>query len=182
MRTENELGLDGALFDMLAGLDDMLEKLGVECAIHRGGDEALSDYDEDDACIIAINPHTDRNVEIYFSYYSDSDFSKFELTLCFADWHAHFSQSKFSDLSEMLRGFLTNEEGVASVFLGTELRWNGSSNVSRSDVETKPPDEAFAGTRIMAQVYKERWEKNGAEVRFLFWDPKYDKIYTIEKR
>lgn len=177
MRIENELGFDGALFDMLAGLDDMLEKLGVECAIHRGGDEALPDYDENDACFVAINPHTDRNAEIYFSDYSD-----YEMTLCFADWHAHFSQSEFSELGEILRGFLTNEEGVASVFLGTERRWNGSSNVSRSDVESKPPDEAFAGTRIMAQVYKERWEKDGAEVRFLFWDPKYDKIITIEKR
>lgn len=177
MRIENELGLDGALFDMLAGLDDMLEKLGAECAIHRGGDETLPDYDEDDACFVAINPHMDRNAEIYFSVFSD-----YEMTLCFEDWHAHFSQSEFSELSEILRGILTNEEGVASVFLGTERRRNGSSNVSRSDVESKPPDEAFAGTRIMAQVYKERWEKDGAEVRFLFWDPKYDKIITIEKR
>lgn len=184
MRTAKEPGLDNVLFDMVAGLDDMLEKLGVECAIHRGGDEALPDYDEDDVCFVAINPHTDRNAEVYFSKcsVSDSDFSDYEMTLCFADWHAHFSQSEFSELSEILRGFLTNEEGVASVFLGTERRWNGSSNVSRSDVETKPPDEAFAGTHIMAQVYKERWEKDGAEVRFLFWEPKYDKIITIEKR
>lgn len=174
MWTEKELGLDDELFDMLLEIDDIIEEFGVECDIHRDSDDCFPDYSENDACVIVINPNIDRNVEMYFS---DK-----EITLCFADWHAHYATSDFSELRDTFRDLLTNVQCAASVYLGAELRWNESSNILRIDAESMTPDEAFAGSRIMAQVYKERWEKNGAEVRFLFWDPNYDKIITIEKR
>lgn len=106
-----------------------------------------------------------------------------EISLYFADWHTHYYLDKtdYAEFCETLTAILKNEICVGTVYLGSELKWHGSRLVLPTDIDNKPPFELFA-MGIPTKKFKRVLEKNGANVRFLFWNPDDDKIIAIEKR
>lgn len=173
---ERELGVDDEILDMLLKLEDLLSELGCEFDIHRDSDEKFPDYTENDACVIVFNPHIDRNMTVEIA--KSEAWS--EITLCFSHWHAHYGFDELTELFETIRAFVVNEMGSGQVFRGEERRPAMGGSVYRADVESKIPEDCF-GSHIMGYVYREEWERDGAEVCFTFWDPKYDKTVIIEK-
>ncbi len=153
----------------------LLDKLDVKYAIRRKDDNEYSYLEENELSIRLPNPYVSHAIFINLQR---------EISLFFANWHAHYcyEEADFSELCETLAAILKNAVCSASVFLGEGEEWNGSVLAEKSNVEGKPPEETFVGSRIMAQVYKEQWEKSGAEVQFVFWDPKYNKKVIIERK
>lgn len=153
----------------------LLDELSVKYKIYGKDDNEFSYLEENELSIGISNPYVSHAIFINLQR---------EISLFFADWHAHYcyDEADFSEFCETLAAILKNTVCSASVFLGEDRKWNGSVLAEKSNVESKPPEEAFAGNRIMAQVYREQWEKNGGEVRFVFWNPKYNKIVTIERK
>lgn len=163
-------------FDALGKLDEicgLLDELNCKYEIHERDGGEFSYLEDGDVCVKIPNPYADRPMFIDIQQ---------EISLYFADWHAHYTacENDCAEFCETLRGFLENELCSAAYFLGDKREWGGSTTAFRADVLQKPPEECF-GMPVMARVYGERWEKNGAEVRFLFWDASYDKIVVIEK-
>lgn len=162
--------------DKLEDICRLLDDLGCKYKVHRHDDGEFSYLDDSEVSVKIPNPYDDRTMYIDLQG---------EISLYFGEeWHAHYyaDEHDYQEFIATLRGILTNELCSVADFLGEEREWGGSTLAEKSDIESKPPEEAYAGNRIMAQVYKEKWEKSGAEVRFLFWDPKYNKIITVEKR
>lgn len=161
--------------DKLDEVCALLDELAVKYEDHYNDDNEFSYLADGEVSIKIPDSFIERTMFIDFQG---------EISLYFADWHAHYclDETYYAEFRETLTAILKNDLCSAAYFYGEELKWGGSTLALRADVENKPPDEAFAGNRIMAQVYREKWENDGAEVRFLFWNPKYDKIIAIEKR
>lgn len=170
---EMKYGLVDEVLDTLNDIDDLLEELGCEHDIHRDSDEEFPDYTENDACVIAFNPYVDRNLTVEIT--KSEEWS--EITLYFAEQHAHYAFDEQPDLLDDIRAIITNELGDGEVYLGEDRRPLMGGYVSRADVETKLPADCF-GVKIAA----DDWEKYGAAICFKFWDPKFDKTVVIEKK
>lgn len=155
----------------------LLDELGAKYKIHGKDDNEYSYLEENELSIRIPNPYVSHAIFINLQS---------KISLFFANWHAHYcyDETDYAEFCETLAAILNNTLCSASVFLGEgeECKWNCGVLAEKSDVENKPPEEAFAGNRIMAQVYSEQWEKNGATVRFVFCDPQYNKIVTIERK
>lgn len=169
---EKTLGLDDKVLDILIEIEKPLEDLRCEYDIHRDSDEEFPDYTENDACVIVFNPYVERNMTIEIT--KSEEWS--EITLYFAEQHAHYSFDELSDLLDDIRAIITNELGDGETYLGEKRRPSMGGYVLRADVETKPPAECFC-----VKIEADDWEKNGAEICFKFWDPKFDKTVVIEK-
>lgn len=170
---EMKYGLVDEIIDILNDVDDLLEELGCEYDIHRDSDEEFPDYTENDACVIVFNPYVDRNMMIEIT--KSEEWS--EITLYFAEQHAHYAFDNLPGLLDDIRAIITNELGDGEVCLGKERRPSMGGYVLRADVENKPPVECFG-----VQITDNEWEKLGVEVRFKFWNPKFDKTVVIEKK
>lgn len=153
----------------------LLDDLGAKYTLHGKDNNEYSYLEENELSIRLLNPCVSHAIFINLQS---------EISIFFANWHAHYcyEEADFSELCETLAAILRNTVCSASVFLGEGEEWNGSVLAEKSNVESKPPEEAFAGSRIMAQVYKELWEKSGAEVRFVFWNPNDNKTVKIERK
>lgn len=170
---EMKYGLVDEVLDILNEIDDLLEELGCEHDVHRDKDEEFPDYTENNACVIAFNPHADRNMTIEIT--KSEEWS--EMTLYFAEQHAHYAFDELSELLGDVRAIIANELGDGEVYRGEKRRPSMGGYVSRADVETKPPADCFG-----VSVSESEWEKDGAEIRFKFWDPKFDRTVVIKKR
>lgn len=151
--------------DIITEISGLLEKLGSKFDVQR----------ENDDCVIIHNPHTDRDLTVEIS---KPDVLS-EMTLYFAEQHFHYGFDKLPELLDTVRAIIENEIGDGEFYLGEERRHSFGGNVYRSDVESKPYAECFGS--IMSGYVDEQCRKNGAEIRFKFWDPQYDKTVMIEK-
>lgn len=172
---KDRYGLTDEVLDILIEIGDLLEKLGCEFDIHRDSDEEFPDYTENDGCIIVHNPHTDRNLTVEIT---KSDMLS-EMTFYFAEQHCHYGFDELPELLDTIQAIIENEIGVGEIYQGEERRFFMSANVYRSDVESKPYAECFGS--LMSGYVEEQCRENGAEVRFKFWDPQYDRSVIIEK-
>lgn len=170
---EKTLGLDDEVLDILIKIGDLLEELHCEYDIHRDNDKEFPEYTENDACVIVFNPYVDRNMTIELT--KSEEWS--EITLYFAEQHAHYAFDELPDLLDDIRAIITNELGDGETYQGEKRRPSMGGYVSRADVETKPPAECF-GVKTAA----DDWEKNGAEICFKFWNPIFDKTVVVEKK
>jgi len=170
---EMKYGLVDEVLDILIDIDDLLEELDCRYDIHRDSDEEYPDYTENDACIIVSNPYIDRNTKIEIT--KSEEWS--EITLFFAEGHAHYGFDDLPELLDDIRAIITNEIGDGEIYLGEERRPSMGGFVYRADVETKPPADCF-GIRITADDL----ENEGAEIRFKFWNPKFDKTVVIKRK
>lgn len=154
----------------------LLDELGAKYKIYVKDDNEYSYLEENELSIRIPNPYCSHAIFINLQS---------EISIYFADWHGHYcyDETDYAEFCETLSAILNNSVCSASVFLGEgeDCKWNGSTLAEKSDIENMSPEEAYAGNCIMAQVKREQWEKNGATVRFVFWDPKYNKTVTIEK-
>lgn len=154
----------------------LLDAPGIKYKIQSKDDNEYSYLEENELSISIPNPYLSHAIFINLQS---------EISLFYANWHAHYlyDETDHAEFCETLAAILNNMLCSASVFLGEgdECKLNESVLAEKSDVESKPPEEAFAGNRIMAQVDREQWEKNGSTVRFVFWNPKYNKTVTIER-
>ncbi|MDE7229074.1 MAG: hypothetical protein K2N56_01215 [Oscillospiraceae bacterium] len=151
--------------DIITEISGLLEKLGSKFDIKR----------ENDSCVIIHNPHTDRNLTLEIT---KSDVLS-EMTLYFAEQHWHYGFDRLPELLETIRAIIENKIGDGEVYLSEERRHSFGGNVYRADIESKPYAECFGS--IMSGYVDEQCRKNGAEIRFKFWDPQYDKTVIIEK-
>lgn len=170
---EMKYGLVDEILDILIEIDDLLEELGCEHEIHRDSDEEFPDYTENDACVIALNPYTDRDLTVEITRTEEWS----EMTLYFAEQHAHYAFDELPELLDDVRAIIANERGDGEVYRSENRRPSVGGYVNRADVETKPPSECFG-----IQIKADEWEKDGAEVCFRFWDPKFDRTFVIEKK
>lgn len=168
-------------FDALDKLNEvcrLLDGLSVNYEIHRHDEGEFSYLKDDEASIKISNPYTDRTMFIDFQD---------EISLFFGkEWHEHYFLTEYylKELLETLSGFLKNELCSAAVFTGEDRRWGGSMMSTRADVAEKSAEDIFAGPYSdhgEVEEYRKAWSEKGAEVHFLFWDPRFDKIVIIEK-
>lgn len=143
----------------------MLEKLDCRFDVQH----------ENDDCVIVHNPHTDRDLTVDVT---KSDVLS-EMTLYFAEQHWHYGFDELPELLDTIRAVIENEIGDGEFYLGEERRLSFGGNVYRADVESKPYAECFGS--VMSGYVDEQCRENGAEVRFKFWNPQYDKTVTIKK-
>ena len=168
-------------FDPLDKLDEvceLLDGLSVKYEVHWHDDGEFSYLNDDEAAIKIPNPYTVRTMFIDFQD---------EISLFFGEeWHEHYflCEHFYKEFLETLSGFLKNELCSAAVFIGDERRWGGSMMSTKAEVGEKSAEEVFAGPfpdPKEVEEYRNSWSEKGAEVHFLFWDPRYDKIVTVEK-
>lgn len=101
------------------------------------------------------------------------------MTLYFAERHCHFGFDERPELLDTVRAIIKNEIGDGETYLGEKRRLSFGVNVYRSDVESKSYAECFGS--LTSGYVEEQCKENGAEIRFKFWDPKYDRIVTVKK-
>lgn len=136
--------------EMSEDICSLLDDLGAKYKIHEKDDNEFSYLDEDEMSIREPNPYVSHPVIINL---------RRKISLFFANWHAHYclDETDYAEFRETLSAIMNNELCSASAFLGKEHKWDSSVLAERTDVESKLPEEAFAGDQIMAQVCKEQW-------------------------
>lgn len=163
------------VLDRLGDVCALLDKMLVKFEVHRHDDSEFSYLKDSEVCVKIPNPRVERAIYIDFQD---------EISLFFGkEWHEHYSPDEYdyNEFRDTLSGFLKNELCSAAVFIGDERRWGGSMTSSKKEVAEYSAEEIMAFHEDVEE-YRKSLEKKGAEIRFLFWDPSYDKIAVFEKR
>ncbi|MDE7362607.1 MAG: hypothetical protein K2N38_11815 [Oscillospiraceae bacterium] len=152
----------------------LLDELVCKYELHSFGDAEYSWLGEDELSIMVINPNADRNMEIDFQN---------EISLFFAEWHDHFPLDETEEMCTVITGIVRNEICSRAHFHGSEQQWGGSG-LSCKDIPRLSDFQYIPTIDEEIAEYTKAWggmeEVN--EVRFKFWNPKFDKTVVIEKR
>ncbi len=162
-------------------MDDMKNALEAVCRLlyeldcryecHVFGDEAYGWLKSGEYSITVKNPNADRNMDIDFQS---------EASLFFAEWHGHFPFEESKELCAVIKGIVRNELCSTAHFHGDDLRWGGSCLSCRD----KPRIFDFQRVDTVDETiaaYAETWNgsKDVNEIRFKFWDTKFDRTVVI---
>lgn len=159
--------------DMLPEICALLDGLNCTYKVHRCGDEGFAYLDFNSACVTVSAPDPDRTIFIdsecgLFFYFDGDDCES-------------ISESDFGSFSDTLTAVLKNEVCLAYVYAGEKKNLLSSGLRSKADIEKKSVAELFSVPPFV-EFYRDGLEKDGAEVRFLFWDSRLDKTVIIEKK
>lgn len=169
-------------FEKLHEICALLDKLGAKYEVHR-------DDDPNDEFYNNSYPHEKYGYAVYINLqnpYSDNKRMGFEIieesgiSLGF-DYYIRnsYSENGFREIMKNCEQILTNEVCVESLFLGGV--WKCYRVIPRLDLEDVNILEQFAGD-VSPKEVKRLSERYGAEIRFDFWNPKFDKVVTIERK
>lgn len=167
--------------DICSKVEKLLKKLGCEFEVCWGYIKDITGSADDNVQIIVKNPHIKRNMTIDIQGYNSS----IEFNLAY--FSCSFRFDAISDALDMIRGFLTSEMGGSEIYLGKKHNLSQLGGVYRKDVESLPPLEClYTGPLIhygdaMPKQIKGQCLRYGAEIRFIFWNPQYDRSVIIEK-
>ena len=154
----------------------LLNELGCKSELHRFGDAAYDWLGEGELSLAVKNPNTDRDMDIDFQN---------EVSLFFAEWHDHFPFDETEELCAVITCIVRNEICISVNFHDGE-QWGGSG-LSCNDKAILPDLRNF---QYIDTIDEEIAEDAKAfadideviEVRFKFWDPKFDKTVVFENK
>lgn len=161
----------------------LLDRLGVKYEVHR-------DDDPNDKLYANYYSHEEYGYAVYIDLqnpYSDDKRMGFEIsdtdgiTLDF-DYYirdSYYSENGFRAIMKDCEQILTNEVCIGSLCIGGVLK--DFQVISRRELENIDISKRFA-LDMSPKGVKRLSEKYGAEIRFEFWDPKFDKTVTIERK
>lgn len=159
----------------------LLDSLGVKYEVHR-------DDDPNDKFYTDSYSHEEFGYAVYIDLqnpYSDDKRMGFEIsdtdgiTLTFGYYIRDSYEGGFRVMMRDCKQILTNEVCIGSLFIGGV--WKGYRVVPRRELEDIDIYERFT-FGISPKELKHLSEKYGAEIRFEFWNPKFDKTVTIERK
>lgn len=159
--------------DICSKVEDLLKDLGCEFEVCRGYIEGISI--DDNVKITVKNPHIKHDMTVEIKKTDGVP----EIMLIFEALHDHFELDEFPKLPNTVRAIIENNIGAGEIYQGEERNFFMSANVYRSDVESKPYAECFGS--LMSGYVEKQCRKDGAEIRFKFWDPRYDRTVTVDK-
>lgn len=154
-------------------MDDLCGLLtGMEYEIHRHDEEEYSYLKGDDVCITVINPYDKRKMYI--------DLEE-EFTITFDAYHAHYEPDAFGYklLVEFIEQLINNEVCLASLYCGKDREWLGSTTYGRDEIQNPSIRQLFAHIYKIRE-FKDRLDAGGGTAEFIFWDPQYNVIKTME--
>lgn len=172
--------------EICSKLEDLLKESGSEFETCWGYNKEIYGSADNNFKITVKNPHINRNmsIDIYESGEELGSHADFNFTYFNRSFN-YFNE--IPDMLEMVRGFLTSEMGGSEIYLGKKHKLSQLGGVYRKDVESMPPLEClYTGPHrhyggAMPKQIKGQCLRYGAELRFIFWDPQYDRSVIIEK-
>lgn len=146
------------------------------CNVYTSLNEGYEYLSENSCCIAVVHPITQQ--ELYVDLEDEREF-----TLSFAVCHSHYfpSQEDYSELKQTILKILQNEVCSASLWYGEdEKKWLGSLWINKTELE-QPISQMF-GFVWKTKEFRKRLNRFGGEVRFRFWDSKFDKTILLPKK
>lgn len=168
-------------FEPIDKLDEicaLLDELEVKYEVHYQDEGEFSFLADGEVSIKVPDPYIERIMFIDLQG---------EFSLYFGEeWHDHYycDNEGFQDLCDTIKGIINNEMCSSAVFYGEDLQWGGSWLSVKDDKIRECCSGYYINTMSNhINEYKKDWEskKMYSELRFKFWDPKYDRIVTVEK-
>ena len=149
---------------------------GYSYEIHQKDDGEYHYLEDGDLCITVHN--TEGSKVMYLDLQE-------EFTLSFGAYHEHFGcfLMDYQQLTDEIKGILANKVASASIYCHYEeqLEWMGSCTIAADEVEHKSVEQVFSYV-YQIREFRDRLEKYGGEVHYIFWDSAYDRVINIEKR
>lgn len=162
----------------------LLRELGCEFDICRNH---LNYITGSETRFTVKNLHTGCDMTISIKEYIMGYNSSSSVYLHFDNYRYHFLFGKDSNTLDTIRDIIKNNIGLCKIYFGEKQNPPELGCVYRADVECKPPLECFdkcprlgCGYSMSEQI-KGQCLRYGAEIRFIFWDPQYDRSVIIEK-
>ncbi len=155
----------------------LLDGLGCRYTLHQNDEDYFSYLKNDEVSVEIPNPYTERTMFIDFQD---------EISLFFGeDWHCHYSPDEecFHELCKTIRGIMSNELCSVGKFSGEGRQFGGCLGAKSNECKRFGEYFAVPVSRLIEE-YSEAWadEDENIEVRFKFWNPKFDKTVKIEKK
>lgn len=163
-------------FNPIDKIDDLIARFREYSPIIRSKTDKGFDWlDENSFCIEIPNPDSDAGITIECEYGG-------EFTVCFSNYHSHFfaDDYEYGYMCEEISKILNNQCSCATIFLGSENEWLGSTLAEKEQLISPIEDMfdfVFKNSKRAEMLYK-----SGGEARFVFWNSGLNKIIKICKK